>query len=143
MTLPSLGNMVSSGRLKREPPEQNEFAGLVELGEQRLKDSRAASLSLVGRFDLAYGAAHAFAVAALRWHGYRSEERYVVFQALQHTLGVQPDVWRVMDKAHRARNLADYGGQLQINDRLFKDLLAATTIVRDAVLRLGPVQPET
>jgi hypothetical protein len=69
MTLSSLENMVSSGRLKREPPKQMEFDGLLELGEARLKDSRTASLSLAGRFDLAYGASHAFALAALRWHG--------------------------------------------------------------------------
>jgi hypothetical protein len=66
----------------------------------------------------------------------------VVFQALQHTLGLQPDVWLVMDKAHGARNLADYGGQLQITDRLLEDLQVATSIVRDAVLRLSPVRPE-
>jgi hypothetical protein len=134
--------MASSGRLKREPPDQKEFDGLVKLGEERPKDSRTASLFLISRFDLAYGAAHAFAVAALRWHDYRSDERYVVFQALQHTLGLQPDVWRVMDRAHGARNLADYGGQLLITDRLFEDIQVATSVVRDAVLRLSPVQPE-
>jgi hypothetical protein len=66
LTLPSLDNMASSGRLKREPPDQKKFDGLVELGEERLKDSCMAALSLMSRFDLTYGAAHALAVAALR-----------------------------------------------------------------------------
>lgn len=139
MTLPDLESLVASGRLKREEPNQAEFNGLVQLGEAKLRDSQTMSLSLAGRFDLAYGASHAFALAALRRHGYRSEQRYLVFQALQHTLGLSADIWKVLDKSHGARNLADYGGYMQITEQLFKDLVAATTIVRDAVTRLGPV----
>lgn len=37
------------------------------------------SLSEEGKFTLAYGAAHALVLAALRWHGYRSDNRYLVF----------------------------------------------------------------
>jgi hypothetical protein len=40
------------------------------------------------RFDLAYNAAHALCLAALRWHGYRPTNRYIVFQGLPHTLGL-------------------------------------------------------
>jgi hypothetical protein len=142
MTLSELEGLIAAGRLKREPPDQAEFDGLVQLGEAKLNDSRTASLSLAGRFELAYGASHSFALAALRWHGYRSDQRYIVFQTVQHTLGLPADVWRVLDKAHGTRNLADYGGQLQVTERLFKDLLAAATIVRDAVLRMGPIQSQ-
>ena len=46
------------------------------------------SLSLDSRFDLAYNAAHAFSLAALRWHGYRSEHRYTVFQCLGESHGI-------------------------------------------------------
>ena len=60
--------------------------------------------------------------------------RYIVFQSLEHTLGVSPDIWRVLDKAHGARNAADYGGNFQVNERLLKDILAATTVVRQRVL---------
>jgi len=88
---------------------------------------------------LAYGASHAFALAALRWHGYRSDARYIVFQCLEHTLGVSRDIWRVLDKAHGARNAADYGGNFQVNERLLKDVLAAATVVRQRVLELGPI----
>jgi hypothetical protein len=62
-----------------------------------------------------------------------------VFQTVQHTLGLSADIWRMLDKAHSARNLADYGGQLEISEQLYKDLLAATRILHDAVLNLGPV----
>ncbi len=137
MTLPDLENLVAAGRLKREPPNQNEFDDLTMLGEARFRDAQVASLSLESRFDLAYGASHAFALAALRWHGYRSDLRYVVFQSLEHTLGVSRDIWRVLDKAHGARNAADYGGNFQVNERLLQDMLAAITVVRQRVLGLG------
>lgn len=52
-------------------------------------------LSEDSQFMLAYGAAHSFSLAALRWHGYRSDSRYLVFQCLQHTLG--------LDKGHAHR----------------------------------------
>jgi hypothetical protein len=137
MTLPDLENLVSSGKLNNEPPNQDEFDGLVKLGEAKFKDAQVASLSLESRFELAYGASHAFALAALRWHGYRSDLRYIVFQSLEHTVGVSRDIWRVLDKAHGARNAADYGGNFQVNERLLQDMLAATTIVRQRVLSLG------
>jgi hypothetical protein len=71
------------------------------------------------RFDLAYGAAHAFSLAALRWHGYRpNNKRYVVFQALAHTLAIPTAVWRVLDKAYATRNLAEYEGYVDIDPSL-------------------------
>jgi hypothetical protein len=53
-----------------------EIDGLVRSGHARLKDAQALTLSLDSRFDLAYNAAHAFSLAALRWHGYRSDVRF-------------------------------------------------------------------
>ncbi|MCE5253335.1 MAG: hypothetical protein LLG45_03850 [Actinomycetia bacterium] len=137
-----LENLAWTGRIKREPPDQSEFDGLIQQGEDKLRDSQTLTLSLVSRFDLLYGASHSFALAALRWHGYRSDQRKVVFQTVQHTLGLSADVWRVLDKSHTSRNLADYGGQFQVSEQLFKDLLAATKMVRDAVLKLGPISPQ-
>ncbi len=139
MTLADLESLVASGRLKREVPSQVEFDGLISLGEAKFRDAQVASLSLESRFELAYGASHAFSLAALRWHSYRSELRYVVFQSLEHTLGVSSDMWRVLDKAHGVRNKADYGGSFQVTERLLKDLLAATAVVRQGVVKLGPV----
>jgi hypothetical protein len=139
MTLPDLENLVATGKLKYEPASRDEFDGLVTLGEARFKDARVSSLSLESRFDLAYGASHAFALAALRWHGYRTDLRYIVFQCLEHTLDISPALWRVLDKAHGARNAADYGGHSQVNPRLLQDVLAATAIVRQKLLALDPI----
>lgn len=52
--------------------------------------TRNEGLARENRFDLAYNASHALALAALRYNGYRSENRYLVFQALVHTVGMEP-----------------------------------------------------
>ena len=68
-----LDNLVTIGKLKTEPPAQSELDGLLRSGAARIKDAENASLSLESRFDLAYNAAHAFSLAALRHRGYRSD----------------------------------------------------------------------
>ena len=73
--------------LKRAGINAHEIDGLIRSGEARLTDADNASLSLESRFDLAYNAAHALALAALRRQRYRSEKRSTIFQTLAHTLG--------------------------------------------------------
>jgi hypothetical protein len=102
MTSPSpLDRLAGPGNvLAKEAPDANEFAGLVHSGLARLKDAENDTNSLESRFDLAYGAAHALCLAALRHHGYRPSKRYIVFQVLPDTLGLGPEVWRVLSKCH-------------------------------------------
>jgi len=71
--------------LRQEPPDAKEFEGLKRSGHTRLADPANLAISLEGRFDLAYNAAHALCLAALRRLGYRSANRYIVFQVLPHT----------------------------------------------------------
>lgn len=123
MTLQPLDNLVKIDQLKAEPPDQMEFDGMVGSAKRRLNDSQVESLSEDSKFALAYGAAHALALAALRWHGYRSENRYLVFQCLQHTVGLDTVKWRVLDKCHKQRNLAEYEGNLDITPQLLKELI--------------------
>lgn len=118
--------------LKAEPPDANEIAGLLRTGLARLIDARNTALALESRFDLAYNAAHALCLAALRRLGYRSGNRYIVFQVLPHTLGLGPQVWRVLDKCHNTRNLGEYEGLLEVDERLVTDLIVATQAVADA-----------
>lgn len=80
MTLENLDNLVKIGKLKKEPPDQKEFDGMLNSAKRRLQDSKIEALSVDGRFLSAYGASHTLALAALRWHGYRSDNRYIVFQ---------------------------------------------------------------
>jgi hypothetical protein len=94
------------------------------MAQTRLNDARLSSLSLEGRFTGAYNAAHAAALAALRWHGYRSENRYTVFQCLTHTLGWPANRWRVLDTAHQKRNLAEYEGYLDVEESTVAEICA-------------------
>lgn len=139
MTSSPLDNLVRIGKLKAEPPAQAEFDGLVRSGLVRLRDAENATLSLESRFDLAYNAAHALSLAALRWHGYRSENRYLVFQCLEHTIGLEKAQWRVLDQAHNKRNLAEYEGDLDVDDALVGALIRAARTVAERVAALGPV----
>ncbi len=139
MPLPPLDNLVRIGQLKAEPPAQAEFDGLVRSGQVRLADAANAALSLESRFDLAYNAAHALSLAAMRWHGYRSENRYQVFQCLTHTLELEAVHGRVLDQAHRKRNLAEYEGHLDVDEALVEALVRAAGTVAERVLVLGPV----
>lgn len=142
MTSPELDNLVRIGQLKREPPSPREFEGLLESGAARLTDAANSALALESRFDLAYNAAHALALAALRHWGYRCDNRYIVFQALPHTLGLPAATWRVLAKCHERRNLAEYEGVLEVDDRLMSDLMKAARAVLAAVRALKPPQQE-
>jgi len=133
-----LENLSGPGKqLKPEPPDEKEFSGLLRSGLARLRDAENTELSIEGRFDLAYNAAHALCLAALRRQGYRPDNRYIVFQVLPHTLGLGPEVWRVLSKCHDVRNLGEYEGDLNIDDRLLEDLIAATRRVAQEITASG------
>jgi hypothetical protein len=133
---PALENLCGPGKpLKSEAPDDNEFAGLLRTGTARLHDAKNTALAMESRFDLAYTAAHALCLAALRRVGYRPGNRYIVFQVLPHTLGLGPEVWRVLDKCHNARNLGEYEGMLDVDERLVTDLISATEAVSKTIKR--------
>jgi hypothetical protein len=109
MILSKLDNLAKTGHLKVDPMNQLEFSGLLRSGEARLHDAANSSL------------------AALRW--YRSGNRYLVFQVLPHTIGVGPEVWRVLAKCHDCHNVAEYEGYFEIDEQLLKDLVTPTQIL--------------
>ncbi len=137
----ALENLSGPGKpLKAEPTDALEIAGLLRTGNARLTDARNTALAIESRFDLAYNAAHALCLAALRRMAYRASNRYIVFQVLPHTLGLGPEVWRVLDLCHNRRNLGEYEGLLEVDDKLLADLIAATQRVSEALGR--PSQPQ-
>jgi len=131
-----LANLARIGKLAVEPGTRGEIAGLLASASERLADARNESLALSSRFDLAYNAAHAFSLAALRWHGYRSDSRYLVFQTLPHTLGLPAATWRVLAKAHEVRNVAEYEGRFDADATLLRNLIEAAEAVRATVAAL-------
>lgn len=138
MISPELENLARIGKLKREPPSAPEFDGLLRSGAARLADAVNPALAPESRFDLAYNAAHALALAALRRRGYRSENRYLVFQTLPHTLGLPSATWRVLAKCHEWRNRAEYEGLFDVDDRLLSELIEAARALLIAVQALEP-----
>ena len=136
MTHEKLDNLVKIGQLKAEDATPDEIAGLIRSGTARLTDSKNDSLSIESRFDLAYNAAHALSLAAPRHNGYRSENRYLVFQCLQYTLDLPNEQWRVLDQAHRKRNIVEYEGEIDLDEQLLEALVRVSDNVRSLVVFL-------
>jgi hypothetical protein len=72
----------------------------------------------------------------LRWHGYRSENRFTVFQCLTHTLGWDDVRWRVLDAAHRQRNLVEYECFMEVEESAIAELCALVEALIAGVDRL-------
>ena len=111
MSKQELDNLVQINRLKAEPPSRDEFAGMVASAKTKLVDAQNEDLDPDSQFDLAYGAAHRLALAALRHAGYRSENRITVFQTLAQTLGTGAADIQIFLRAHSERNLMEYQGR--------------------------------
>ena len=129
MPLEQLLNLARVGQLKEAEASEQEIQGLIRSGLARLQDAQIESLNVESRFDLAYNAAHALSLAALRKAGFRSENRYVVFQCLKHTLDLADEQWRVLDHAHRKRNLSEYEGEVDIDTALLAALIRTAEVV--------------
>jgi hypothetical protein len=137
MSSTELENLARIGKLKREASSADEIAGLLRSAQDRLKDAARTDLSYSSRFDLAYNAAHALALLALRRAGYRSDNRYLVFQALPHTTGMSTEKWRILAKAHERRNLAEYEGHLEQDKRLLAEIITIATELCESVISGG------
>jgi hypothetical protein len=112
---------------------------LISSGRAQLADARNPTVSRQVRFLAAYGGAHALCLAALRYRGYRPQNRYIVFQLLPETLGMGPEVWRVLAKAHGLRNVAEYEGDFAVDERLVADVLAAAELTLATLEALPPI----
>jgi hypothetical protein len=133
-----LDTLVKAGHLKKEAPDKKEFGDMVESARKRLADSLNEKLFLDSRFDLAYNASYVLAQAAMRYRGYRpAGKRFIVFQALQHTMGLPPEIWRVLDKCHTLRNRAEYEGSFDVDEQLVKDLIRCTVVLEKAIGKLA------
>ena len=139
MTSPreNLQNLLKIGQLKAEPPDQTEFDGLVKSARRMLPDARNPANASESRFILAYDATRFLALAALRWHGYRSENRYIVFQVLVHTLSIDAGKWRFLADCHQKRNVALYDGDYLEDEQRITELIAIADEMQTAVDALG------
>lgn len=137
MALEALSNLQRIGQLKSEPRDVQEFERLLQMASSRFADAQLKNLSIEDRFTSAYSAAHAAALAALRWHGYRSENRFTIFQCLAHTLGWPAHMWRVLDAAHQKRNLAEYEGYWDIEESAIAEICSLLPVLISATQKLN------
>jgi hypothetical protein len=133
-----LDNLVKIQKLKIEPASRKEFDGMLAAARRSLADAQNGTIETDSQFDLAYGAAHRLALAALRQQGYRSENRITVFQTLSHTLGTDSADIQIFLKAHNERNLAEYEGRVDIDEKLLADLIRCAKTLETAVGKLVP-----
>jgi hypothetical protein len=47
--------------------------------------------------------------------------------------------WRLLDKCHKQRNLAEYEGEMEVDPQLLKELVQITNELLEFVETLGPV----
>lgn len=133
MSSKRLANLAKTGDLKPDTSSAQELAALFRSGRARLTDASNRSLAIESRFDLAYNAAHALALFALRAKGYRTDKRYLVFQLLEVTAGLEPEQWRVLAEAHRRRNLMEYEGTEFEDERLLADMVVVAEALAAAL----------
>ena len=111
MTSPNLERLARSGELKAQQFSKREINRLLLRATDLLSDAQFPDLTPEGRFSLAYGAAHTLACAALGLHGFRSQNRYLVFQCLELTARLSPAQGRLFTLCHERRNKAEYEGR--------------------------------
>jgi hypothetical protein len=128
-------NLQKIGQLKAEPSAPSEIKGLIRAAENRLRDAKNKSNSVDSRFSLAYDAAHSLALAALRKQGYRSENRFIVFELLPVTLEIPLGKARFLHDCHRRRNVMLYDGDLIEDESIVAELIAVAAELHAAVTR--------
>ncbi len=103
-----------------------------EVAAAHIREAGEICLLFAPGVDAIVAEAHALSLAALRIAGYR---RYLVFQCLQHTLTVEKR--RVLDQAHRKRNLAEWDGAADVDEGLVKALIRTTEEVAERMRSAG------
>lgn len=133
----SLQNLARAKQLNAEPPSATQIGRLLKSAETQLADSRNTALAAHSRFSLAYNAAHAFALAALRAAGYRPSSaghRKIVFQVLGATAGAPPALWLALDRYHDRRNASEYEGAPPASAVEAEDIIRLATELRGLAL---------
>ncbi len=134
---PQLKNLEGIGSLVGEATSRGEIQRLLSLANASLSGAQTKSLAVEPRFQLAYGAAHHLALAALRANDYRTAtregHRMLVFQTLPHTVGLDPSVARTLDRAHRKRNELEYTGAVDVPASETDDLIGAVRVLQQTV----------
>jgi hypothetical protein len=66
-------------------------------------------------------------------------KRYIVFQALEHTLTLPAPQWRVLAQAHEKRNRSEYEGVIDVEPSMLEALVRVVEEVAKRVQALAPL----
>ncbi|MBC5766224.1 DNA-binding protein [Ramlibacter albus] len=113
----SLENLVKIKQLQHHTTSPQEVARLLGAASGSLTDAMNERLSDASRFDLAYKCIMQCAMVALLANGYRPSttmpgHHQTMIQSLPLTLGVEKEMWVVLDTLRKKRNQSDYSGEL-------------------------------
>lgn len=124
----ALEESVHAGRLKREPSSSTEIKGFLDHAKRALADASVPGVSATGRFEFAYTAAHALALAGLRMRDLRPGSgpghRAIVFLSLPQTVGAPETLASSLNRYHTRRNKSEYGDWSAASEAEADDLLA-------------------
>ncbi|HEY6898253.1 MAG TPA: hypothetical protein VI279_13405 [Rhodocyclaceae bacterium] len=121
MQEPDLESLIRIGKLRPVPCEPQVFDRLLRSGRQRLIDARLDGLSTESRFDLAYNAATALALAILSGQGYRAQ-RMPPFLALPYVVPMEPEIRRYLAQGHALASNHEHG---EVDEALAGNLIQA------------------
>lgn len=141
-----LENLVERKLLREEKGAPEEIQGLLVSAADFLADAKRRENSAATRFNVAYEAAHAVALAALRACNLRPAQgpghRAIVFNLLDATTTARSAVWVPLTKAHDKRNKLTYDGLTTFSEAELEELVecagALYTIVEESIASTQP-----
>ena len=73
-------------------------------------------------------------------NGYRSADRYLVVQVLEHAVKLETSDWKLLSPCHNRRNAIECEGFSFEDPRLLSELVYGTGRLLDAAEKLGAIQ---
>ncbi len=143
----TLKDWLDSGWLTQHETSQEEMAGFLALADRDIHDAQAKELSEDWQFNIAYNAALKLASAALAAAGYRvgrgGSHHHHTIQSLTHTLGLEAETLRLLDRFRKKRNVAEYDKAGMVSRQEAQEMLALAIDLRKRLVRwLGDSHPE-
>jgi hypothetical protein len=134
----SLSDWLANRWLDEHVTNVEEIANLLALADRDLRDARSTELSVDWRFNIAYNAALQLAGTALAASGYRvvrsGPHHHRTIQSLAHTIGVDDNTVRLLDRFRKKRNVAEYDAVGTISDQEATEILALAQSLRRLVM---------
>jgi hypothetical protein len=136
MASPNLEGLARDGELQRVAAAPPEIRRLLDRAAGLLLDSRRQSLATESRVSLVCEAAFAVASAALARRGYRTINRDLAFQCLEHTAGSPPAELAVLAMLLQRYRRAERDGSAEAEDlALVEDAGRIVTLLIERVSR--------